>query len=144
MKENDVHLKIQALIDNELPEEEIEPLVQELEGSYEYRKEYVELKRLQKRMAGARAPEPHAEWFEALSKKTFRSVTSVAGKVFFIGSYALLLVYALYQLFRDASEDLAIKLLVAGIVAGFLILLGVAIADRIRESKTDRYKGVMK
>ena len=79
-----------------------------------------------------------------MPKRTGRMAFAGIGQVFFFGSYILLLGYALYSLFTDASEGMFIKLVVAGIFIGLLSLLGVAIADRVRESKTDKYKGVMK
>ena len=50
-----------------------------------------------------------------------------------------------YITFLKLQRKLAgIKIGIAGIAVGFLVLLGITIADRVRESKNDRYKGVMK
>jgi hypothetical protein len=64
--------------------------------------------------------------------------------VLFFGSYAFLLGYALYTILSDRNTEVIIRLGIAGIAVGFLVLLGITIADRVRESKYDRYKGVMK
>jgi hypothetical protein len=140
----DAKLKVQALVDSELPEEEIDPVVDHVQSCYQCRDDYIALLKLQRKMKGLNYPEPPKEWFEGLKKKTGRRVTSIFGQVLFIGSYIVLFAYSLYTLFTDSGEGLFIKLVIGGIVLGMLSLLGVTIADRVRESKTDKYKEVMK
>ena len=144
MTNEEIRLKIQALVDNELDETEISDILTLVESNYEMRDEYVRLLKLQRTLKGVAFPEPSEEWFADMPKRTGRKTFAGLGQVFFFGSYVLLLGYALYSLFADASEGLFIKLVVGGIFAGLLSLLGVAIADRVRESKTDKYKGVVK
>jgi predicted anti-sigma-YlaC factor YlaD len=140
----DAKLKVQALVDNELSEIEIDQVMDHVQSCYRCRGEYTELLKLQKKMKGLAYPEPPKEWFETLGKKPARKASSLLGQILFIGSYVLLFGYALYSLFTDSGEGLFIKLVFGGIVLGILFLLGVTVADRVRESKTDRYKGVMK
>jgi hypothetical protein len=144
MNGNDIKLKIQALIDNELPESEIEPLLKRIESSYEYRQEYVELKKLARRLEGVASPEPPEEWFLRVQRRFSRRLSSVVGKVLFFGSYVALIAYAVYQLLADPAEDLLVKLLIGGILVGFLALLGITISDRMVERKTDKYRGVIR
>ena len=136
--------KISALIDNEIAEQEVAPVLSHLESCYKCRTEYIEFLRLQKQLKGIAIPEPGKEWFEELHQKLPRRITSVAGKIFFIASYVLLIGFALVQLFTAPEENFFLKLIIGGITTGFLILLGVSIADRVHESKNDRYKGVIK
>lgn len=144
MKENNTELKIQALIDNELPESEIEPLLQKIESSYEHRREYIELKKIARRLQGIESPDPPEEWFLRVQRRLTRRISSVLGKVLFLGSYVALLAYAIYQLFVDPGEELLVKILIGGVIVGFLALLGITIADRMVERRTDKYRGVMK
>ena len=144
MECQDATLKVQSLVDNELPEEEIHEVVNRIQSCYRCRDEYIGLLKLQRQMKGLKGPEPPREWFEQLQKKTARKLSAGFGQIAFIGSYIVLLAYAVFSLFKDSNEGLFIKLVVGGIVVGVLFLLGVAISDRIRESKTDKYKGVMK
>ena len=141
---NEAKLKVQALIDTEIDEPEIAPLISHLESCYACRNEYIALFKLQKRFKEYGLPEPGKEWFETLSKRFTRRGTGLMGRIFFFGSYALLLGYALYSLFLSKDTDLVLKIGIGGIVLGFLVLLGITIADRIVESKGDRYKGVLK
>ena len=140
----DAKEKISALIDNEIEESEVTPVLSHLESCYKCRTEYMDLLRLQKQLKGLPVPEPGKEWYEEFHKKMPRKITDILGKIFFFASYILLIIYALYQFFAAPGENFFIKLIIGGIILGFLILLGVSIADRIYESKNDRYKGVMK
>jgi len=144
MECKDAKLKVQALIDNELPEEEIDLVVDHMQSCYRCREDYVSLLKLQRKMKGLQYPEPSKQWFEELAKKRGRKLTSAFGLALFIGSYIVLLGYALFSLFTDSGEGLFIKIVIGSIVLGALALLGVAISDRLRESKTDKYKEVMK
>lgn len=144
MECQEAKLKVQALIDNELPEDEIDRVVDHIQSCYRCREDYVSLLKLQRKMKGLQYPEPPKEWFEELESKRGRRFSSTLGLILFIGSYIGLLGYALYSLFSDSGEGLFIKIVIGGIIAGALFLLGVTIADRARESKTDRYKEVIK
>jgi hypothetical protein len=66
------------------------------------------------------------------------------GNVFFLGSYVALLGVGFAAMFRDSDVPLYVTILVAVGAVGFLALLGSAIADRVRESRTDKYKGVIR
>jgi len=140
----ELKLKIQALVDNELDEAEIPTIMNQIEGSYEMRNEYVELLRLRRRLSAMPLAEPPEEWFERAARRRGRRLFGWTGNLLFIGSYAVLLGYALVTLFRGSEASAWVKVGAAGIAAGFIVLLLRAIADRIRESRTDKYKGVMK
>jgi len=140
----DATLKAQALADGELAEAEIPPLLTHLANCQHCRSEYIQTLRLDERLSDLPYAEPEPEWFETFSRKLLRRTGGVAGKIFFFGSYLLLLCFALVSLFKAPGESLILKLSVGGIVLGFLILLAVTVADRIAESKHDRYKGVVK
>jgi len=140
----EARLQINALIDNELGKEDALPLFQHLSTCESCRNEYLEQLKLHKKLREVHVPEPTDEWYETFSKKLFRKVTGIGGRIFFIGSYFLLLAYAFYQLFISSDTDIILKILVAGLSLGFILLLAVSIADRIRESKDDKYKGVIR
>lgn len=144
MNPEELKLKIQALVDNELDEREIPEIMKEIEGSYDMRREYIELLRLRKRLSGPSGEEPPPEWFERTARHASRRLFSWTGNSLFVGSYLLLLGYSIFSLLHGSQTGLLVKLSVAGITIGFVVLLIRAIADRIRESRTDKYKGVMK
>lgn len=144
MNPEELKLKVQALVDNELDEAEIPAVMNEIEGSYEMRREYVELLRLRRRLTASTVLEPPEEWFEAAARRPGRRIFGWTGNFLFIGSYVVLLGFALFTLFRGQDTSTWVKIGVAGVAVGFVVLLLRAIVDRIRESRTDRYKEVMK
>lgn len=144
MKCEDIKEKISAFIDNEIDAKEVAPLLSHLESCYQCRQEYLELLALQKEMKHLDIPLPGKEWYEEFQQKMPRKITGIVGRLFFFASYMGLLIFSLVQFFNDPGEDLFLKILIGGITAGVVVLLGVTIADRIHESKNDRYKGVMK
>jgi hypothetical protein len=141
---DEIQLKIQALADNELPEEEIGQVLAAVQGSYEYREEYAELLRLKKRLSGVLSKGPGSDWVLAAERSITRKLFRGVGTVFFIGSYLALLGVAVATLFRDSDVPVYVSVLVGVGIAGLLVLLGTAIADRVRESKTDKYRGVIR
>lgn len=137
-------LKVQSLVDTELLEEEISEVMNHIQSCYRCREDYIQLLKLQRKMKGVGQPEPPTEWFEAIQSRVGRKVSSVLGQIVFIGSYIMLFGYATVSLFMDKGEGIFIKVVFGGILLGVFVILGVTIVDRIRESKTDKYKGVMK
>ena len=134
----------QLLIDDELNEEEIAPLMEHLESCYRCRDEYIGLLKLRKKLSGIKGPAPDEEWFEALNRSRGRRFFGGAGFILMLVSWLLLAGYALFTLFSDSGENLFVKIVVAGAVVSVIVLFITALTDRLKESKTDKYKGVMK
>jgi hypothetical protein len=139
-----IELRIQALADNELPEEEIPEVLEAIQGSYEYRKQYAEVLALKRRLAGLVVRDPGPDWVAAAEKRVARKLFRGTGTVFIIGSYLALLAVGLVSLFRDPDVPLYVSVLVGVGALGLFVLLGNAIADRVRERKTDKYRGILR
>lgn len=144
MTEDDIRMKIQALADNELPESEIDSVLTAIAGSYEYRQEYTELLRLRRRLSPGPAPRVSDDWLAAAERRISRRIGRSTGTVLFVGSYLALLGYGIVSLFGDPEVPVAVAVLVAGGVLGLGVLLVSAIADRVRESKHDKYREVIR
>ncbi len=144
MKCEQAKLQLQALLDNEIEENQVAPLISHLESCYSCRSEYIRFLQLQKKLKVISVPEPSREWFETLPGKVLRRTGGWLGKLLFFGSYVLLLGYAVYSLLGDRSTAVVVKVAVGGVLLGFALLLGITVANRIRESRTERYRGVMK
>ena len=141
---DDAKLKCQLLIDDELNEEEIAPLMEHLESCYNCRDEYIGLLKLRKKLSGIKGPAPDEEWFEAINRSRGRKFAGGAGFFLLIASWLLLAAYALFSLFTDSSEGIFIKIVVAAAVLSVIVLFITALTDRLKERKNDKYKEVMK
>ncbi len=144
MTNDEIRLRVQALADNELPAEQIPAVLEQIENSYEFRQEYRELLILKRRLSGEQIPEPPDAWFDRTTKSVARRTRSMVARIVFLGSYVSLIAYAVISLLLDSSTPGLVRLAVAGIVIGFIGLFAVALSDRMRESKHDKYKGVIR
>lgn len=144
MTPDEIALKIQALADNELPEQEIDAVLDAIQGSYEYRQEYADLLKLRRRLGTGPAPRVSEDWLARAERRISRRVSRGVGTLLFTGSYLVLLGYALFTLFRDPSVPLMVAVLVTAGVGGAVVLLTSAIADRVRERKTDKYREIIR
>lgn len=109
MRCDEARLKVHALSDRELPEEEISAVIDHVQSCYACRGDYVELLRLERKMDGLAYAEPSKEWFERLPRRVLRNVGSRVGRLLFIGSYLLLAAYAVYSLFADSRSPIALS-----------------------------------
>jgi hypothetical protein len=134
----------QLLIDDELNEEEIAPLMEHLESCYKCRDEYIGLLKLRKKLAGIKGPAPDEQWFESMQRRKGRKFFSGTGLILMIGSWILLAGYALFTMFNDPGESLFMKIVIAAAAVSVIVLFITALTDRLKERKTDKYKGVMK
>lgn len=144
LSDEEIRIRIQALVDNELPEDEIEPMLERIQGSYEYRREYADLLRLRRKLASDTVPPLSEEWIDQAERRIARRITRGTGMVLFVSSYVGLLAYGLLTLFRAPDVPRAVLVLVAATVTGVAALLGNAIADRVRERKTDKYREIIR
>jgi hypothetical protein len=141
---DEILVKIQALADNELPESEIDSVLDAIQGSYEYREEYAALLKLRRSLGAGPAGRPSEDWLAKAERKISRRLSRGIGTLLFIGSTVVLLGYATVSLFRDPDVPLIVSVLTAGGAVGVAVLLASAIADRVRERKTDKYRGIMR
>ena len=141
---DEILVKIQALADNELPESEIDSVLEAIQGSYEYRDEYAALLKLRRSLGAGPAGRPSEDWLAKTERKISRRLSRGIGTLLFIGSAVALLAYATVSMFRDPDVPRFVSILAAGGAAGAAILLVSAIADRVRERKTDKYRGIIR
>jgi len=146
MKCEEARFKVQALFDRELEEEDINDVVRHIESCYLCRKEYTDLLRLESKLKGIAYNEPPREWFEDLEKIKWKKRTGKIGYILFFTSYILLLGNTVVGLLTDPAQSLLVRVTVAGISTGLLILFFLVLTDRFseRHKEEDRYKGVMK
>lgn len=141
---NEMLLKVQALVDNELPVEEIRPTLEMIQTDPSLQLEYVEMLRLKRRLGPGPSSRVADPWLEKAERRVSRRLWRGAGLVSFIGSYVALAGYALYSVVASPSTPLLVSVLIGTGVLGFGFLLSGAIADRVRESKDDKYRGVVR
>lgn len=136
--------KIQALVDKELPENEINEVVSHIENCYKCREEYVEMLKLDKKLKGASFPEPEFDWYSAQRKKFLRGFLSFFSKLMMLFSFLTIFTWGIVQLLKDRNIQPILQIAVIGLVLGFGILIFVSLSDRKAEKKHDKYRSLKK
>jgi Putative zinc-finger len=131
-----------GLIDDELMPEEINDVNKHLNRCEQCRQEFDEMAELSEKLGLPSFKEPEDEVLEQLWKSPYSHFVRNAGIVLVIGGYLALVGYALYEFMINKSEETFSKIAIAGLIIGFLIILGSVIRERIKTYKTDRYKEV--
>jgi hypothetical protein len=144
MKCEDAKLKIQALIDKELNENEIEETLAHTESCYKCRNVYIQMLKLDKKLQGVSFPEAEYDWYGAQRKKFLRRIGAFAAKIVILFSFLALFAWGIIELVKDRNTIPIIRISVAALIFGVVVLLFVTMSDRSAEKKHDKYKGVMK
>ena len=140
---DDILIRVQALADNELPADQIDEVLDRIASDPALAAEYAAQLKLRQRLGTGLTRVPD-EWLRKAERRISRKITRGSGLVLLVGSYALLLGYAIYSLFSDPGVPLIVAVLSGTLVLGVAFLLINAIADRVRESRTDRYKEIVR
>ncbi len=138
-------LKVQALVDNELPESEIDSVMASIEGNYRLRDEYVSLLQTKRQLSGLPRLQLRREWYEDFEKKARRKLPMYIGSFFAA-------VYALWSLLFFAGENLDYALPqwlhitgLFSLTASIISFILNALLQRGTEKKGDRsYKDVLR
>lgn len=138
-------LRLQAMVDNELPPEEIPELLQEIEGDHELRNEYIYLLQLKRSLSELPVYELRKEWYERFEKNPLDKFPLYLG-----GAFAAM--YGITSIFTLVGNYLSIQVPQWIAPSGLIALGGSILAftfnafrQKFAESKDDRsYKDVMK
>lgn len=140
---DDLILKIQALADNELSEEEIPEVLKQIEGSYEHRDFYINLLQL-KHKTTPHLPQPPETVYRNIRNRTTRSASNILGITLFLGSYLLLFAYFLFSVIVHPEIVLLVRIVVGiGAFGGFILLI-ISLIDRMKEKRNDKYKDIIR
>ncbi len=143
---DDFKLKIQGLADGELDltDESSSDLFLHLSSCRECREEYHSLMNVKNRIKIEGSKQPSKELFIEFEKRRSSSVIRKIGYLLILVPYIIIVGIGMYELFRDGSEGLLIKSSFLAIITGIIILLIYTIKGRIKESKNDKYKEIIR
>lgn len=142
----DYKLQIQALADAELDlnDTDTTKLFYHLSSCSSCRNEYYSTVKLKKSMKVAGDFKPSDDWMIQMEKRRSSKIVRRVG-FFLMGiPYLLLISLGIWEFLKDDSEGLLIKIAIGSIISGVLLLLLYTIAGHIKESKTDKYKEIIR
>lgn len=144
---NEFNLQIQALADGEIISdgENTAELFLHLSSCKSCRDEYYNTVKLEKSFSSRSDEQPSEEWFMELERKRGSSLVRKIGYLLLLVPYIIMIVYSIYEMLQEGgSESLLITGSFITMIAGVLLLLGYSIRARFKESKTDKYKEIIR
>lgn len=139
-----IEVLLSGYIDNELTQQQRQAVENHLESCPACRDVVEELRRLQRETAKISIEHPSGREWEQVEKHLFQTASRSLGWMILIVWSIVTAGYALFQFALSPGEPFIEKILVFGLFMGLGLLFLSVLMERLRESRTDRYKGVLK
>lgn len=133
---------ISGYIDQELTQQQSQLARVHIETCEECRQLYQDLLAIKKSMGNIRYPECEEVKVDTILNEPTSKWMSMIGWIMVIMGYLGFLVWQLFTFYSEPSVPGWLKVLVFLIEAGFLLLLGSVLRQRLIASKTDKYNKV--
>lgn len=133
---------IMGLIDDELTPAEASDVNNHLIKCSSCRNEYEMLKKSSDSLEGLTYMEPRDVDLDRIWKSPYSKFAKNFGLIMVIAGWLAIILFSLLEILRSSSEPVIPKISMAAIIIGFVILLLVALRDRITTYKSDPYKEV--
>ncbi len=144
MKCEEIEPLLSAYLDGELIQQERQKVEIHLEECPKCRKMLHDLESVRQRARDLQIPQPDGKEWKNMESYVLERLFRGLGWVFTIAWAAGTLIYGLYEYASSPREPLLQKLALFGLLFGVLMLFLSVLIERLRELKTDRYKGVRK
>ena len=144
MPEKEIEVLLSGYLDGELTQQERQKVGVYLERDERYREILAELERVKTETESLHYEEPSSGDWKLMEKSLVEDVSRGLGWVILSVWAVVLTAYGLWELATTPDEPLMGKLLVFGVFLGIALLFFSVLSQRMRESRTDKYKGVYK
>lgn len=131
-----------GLLDGELTPDEAREVNEHLMRCAACRAEHELLRTTTGRLNAISYQEPTDVVLAGVWKSPYSRFARNASLFLVLGGYALVLAYALFEFFTSGREALPVKAGFAATLVGLLILLTLAIRERVKTYRTDPYKEI--
>lgn len=136
-------VKLSGYLDHALPQGEAQKVRIHLEDCAHCRTLFEELRTLRETARSTAFKAPADDQWPELPKTRASWVSRSLGWVVVVAWLAVVVVLALWSLLSQAADPLEVFLYL-GLPGGLLLLFVSVLLDRLRELKTDRYRGVQR
>ncbi|MFZ0429157.1 MAG: zf-HC2 domain-containing protein [Acidobacteriota bacterium] len=140
----EIEVSLSGYLDNELTQQESQRIELHLETCAHCRQVLEELREAQQAAQKLELAQPSHEEWKHMENHILEKSTRGLGWVILIVWSIITAAYAIFQFAMSPSEPLFEKILVFSLFLGIALLFLSVLSERIRESRTDRYKGVQK
>ena len=135
------HLLV-GLLDRELNPQETVEVNEHLIRCSECREELARLRETSGKLEAIAFNEPSDEELRRLWRNPFSRISRTSGIFLIVIGYASLIGYSLFVFFTQGKEVIWIKLPVAAILIGFIILFVLVILERVKTYRKDPYREI--
>lgn len=135
------HLLV-GLLDRELDPQESAEVNEHLIRCSECRDEHKRLREISGKLEAIAFEEPSDAVLRRLWRNPFSRLGRIGGIILVVAGYAALICYSLFEFFTGGKENFWVRVPVAAIVIGFLILLLLVILERVKTYGKDPYRGI--
>ncbi len=144
MPDKEIEVLLSGYLDGELTQQERQKVGVYLERDERYREILAELERVKTETEHLHYEEPSSGDWKTMEKSLVQDVSRGLGWIILSIWAVALTSYGLWELAAAPDEPLTGKLLVFGFFLGVALLFCSVLTQRMRESRTDKYKGVYK
>ena len=144
MPDKEIEVLLSGYLDGELTQQERQKVGVYLERDERYREILAELERVKTGTGRLHYEEPSSGDWKTMEKSLVQDVSRGLGWIILSIWAVSLTSYGLWELAAAPDEPLTGKLLVFGFFLGVALLFCSVLTQRMRESRTDKYKGVYK
>ena len=144
MPDKEIEVLLSGYLDGELTQQERQKVGVYLERDERYREILAELERVKSETERLHYEEPSSGDWKTVEKSLVQDVSRGLGWIILSIWAVALTSYGLWELATAPDEPLTGKLMVFGFFLGVALLFCSVLTQRMRESRTDKYKGVYK
>ncbi len=139
-----IEVGLSGYLDGELTQQEAQQIEVHLDTCGNCRRILDELREVREAARRLEIRQPGKSEWMAMETHILQRVTRRVGWLILIVWTTMTAAYGAFQYAMSPAEPLFHKILVFGLFLGIALLFFSVLMERIRESRTDRYKGVLK
>jgi hypothetical protein len=144
MKCEEIEVYLSGYLDRELTQQDRQPVENHLRTCERCERLLEELREAKKAAQGLDMKQPAEEDWKLMEAHILERIGQGLGWSVLLVWLVVTIAYCLYQYGTSPQEPLFEKILVFSLFLGFGLLFLSVLSQRIRERRTDRYKGVLK
>lgn len=142
MRCNDIEVYLSGYLDKELTADRKREVEAHLAECASCRKILRDLKEVRQGTRDLKYQEPSSQEWQRMERSIFIAISRGLGWVVLSVWSVVTVAYACYEYFSAPAEPIFQKILVFALLVGLGLLFLSVLSERIRDSRTDRYKGV--